>query len=138
MMGAKYSIDDEVYVICKNKDDKWYVRRNKGIVMEVHGQEFWDFAENAVNVEYTYRLTLDLNVYEEHNLHATLDRANRYCNIRNALKNHKVIATAMEGTCRLIEAEDGREYVILADNTVITRDEDNQHGASEALFPYNY
>lgn len=45
----------------------------------------------------------------------------------------KWIDTALEGTCQLWEL-DGVEYVVLCDNTVITRAEDNAD--NDAVFPY--
>jgi hypothetical protein len=41
--------------------------------------------------------------------------------------------SALEGTCRLYRYKNN-EYVVLCDNTVITRDEDNSIG--DAIFPY--
>ena len=32
----------------------------------------------------------------------------------------------------------GVEYVVLCDNTIITREEDNQFGTDQAIFPYNF
>ena len=53
-------------------------------------------------------------------------------NLDELRQGGKLLGTAMEGTCRLYLYK-GIEYVVLQDNSVITRTEDN---ISEAIFPY--
>ena len=48
----------------------------------------------------------------------------------------EIQTTSAEGTCQLVLMFQCLEFVILADNTVITRYEDNVSGTSEAFFPY--
>ena len=48
--------------------------------------------------------------------------------------NADIIDTAEEGTCTLFKYND-IEYVVLQDNTIITREEDN-NGLSDPVFPY--
>ena len=43
-----------------------------------------------------------------------------------------LLESALQGTCLLFEL-DGQEFVVLQDNTVITRDDDN---ISDPIFPY--
>ncbi len=43
--------------------------------------------------------------------------------LETLLNNGTKLESSQEGTCTLYELE-GKEYVVLADNTVITRDED--------------
>ena len=61
-----------------------------------------------------------------------------YTKISTAINNGEatIEATTAEGTCQLISWRD-QEYVVLCDNTVITREEDNAFGLLEAFFPYN-
>lgn len=49
--------------------------------------------------------------------------------------NAKFIKSTNEHTCHLYEYQ-GIEYVVLPDNTVITRAEDNQWGDDLSCFPY--
>jgi hypothetical protein len=49
-------------------------------------------------------------------------------------ENGELLDTAYEGTCQLYRYKDV-QYVVLQDNTVITREEDN-NGTEEAIFPY--
>ena len=53
-------------------------------------------------------------------------------NVEELRQGGKLLGTAMEGTCRLYTYK-GIEYVVLQDNSIITRAEDN---ISEAIFPY--
>jgi hypothetical protein len=46
----------------------------------------------------------------------------------------ELIKTVCDGTVQLWVCE-GEEYVVLSDNTIITRQEDNEIG--EPFFPYN-
>jgi hypothetical protein len=47
----------------------------------------------------------------------------------------KLLETANEGTCQLWRnTRTGIEYVVLCDNSVITREEDND---TDAIFPHN-
>ena len=50
------------------------------------------------------------------------------------VENGRFIESAEEGTCQLYEYQ-GVEYVVLIDNSVITREEDNEC-PEEAIFPY--
>ena len=61
-----------------------------------------------------------------------------YAKISDAIDNGEatIEATTAEGTCQLISWRD-QEYVVLCDNTIITRKEDNAFGSSEAFFPYS-
>jgi hypothetical protein len=49
-------------------------------------------------------------------------------------ENGELLETNAEGTCRLYMYK-GIQYLVLQDNTVITKDEDNAHGPEEAFFP---
>ena len=54
-------------------------------------------------------------------------------------KKAMLVDSCMEGTVHLWEVIKGQkieEYVVLSDNTVITRKEDNQQGQDMAFFPY--
>lgn len=53
-------------------------------------------------------------------------------NVEDLRQGGKLLGTAIEGTCRLYVYK-GIEYVVLQDNSIITRAEDN---ISEAIFPY--
>ena len=53
-------------------------------------------------------------------------------NLEALRQGGQLLGTAIEGTCRLYVYE-GIEYVVLQDNSIITRAEDN---ISEAIFPY--
>ena len=53
-------------------------------------------------------------------------------NLDELRQDGKLLGTAIEGTCRLYVYK-GIEYVVLQDNSVINRTEDN---ISEAIFPY--
>ncbi len=56
--------------------------------------------------------------------------------LTNKIKEHGVIIdTALEGTCLLINYGNA-EYVMLSDNTIITRSEDNEDPEG-AIFPYS-
>jgi hypothetical protein len=62
-----------------------------------------------------------------------VDFFKKYVNLDFLQENGKLIETALEGTCQLWELE-SVEYVVLCDNTVITRAEDNAD--NDAIFPY--
>ena len=54
-------------------------------------------------------------------------------------KKAMLVDSCMEGTVQLWEVIKGQnieQYVVLSDNTVITRKEDNQQGQDMAFFPY--
>ena len=54
-------------------------------------------------------------------------------------KKAMVVDSCTQGTVHLwevINGQDIEEYVALSDNTVITRQEDNEHGQDTAFFPY--
>jgi len=47
----------------------------------------------------------------------------------------EIIDTTEDGTVQLISCY-GNEYVVLSDNRVIIREEDNSYGSDNAFFPY--
>jgi GH25 family lysozyme M1 (1,4-beta-N-acetylmuramidase) len=58
-------------------------------------------------------------------------------NLEILRNNGTILETLHEGTVQLIKLDD-IEYVILCDNSIITREEDNNLGAENAYFPYTY
>ena len=58
-------------------------------------------------------------------------------NLETLKSKGTILETLHEGTIQLIKL-DGIEYVVLCDNSIITREEDNSLGAENAYFPYTY
>lgn len=58
-------------------------------------------------------------------------------NYKHLMQYGEIIETAEEGTVILAKYNDV-DYVILQDNTVITREEDNKRGKDLAFFPFNF
>ena len=58
-------------------------------------------------------------------------------NLEILRNNGTLLETLHEGTVQLIKLDD-IEYVVLCDNSIITREEDNNLGAENAYFPYTY
>jgi hypothetical protein len=58
-------------------------------------------------------------------------------NLEILRNNGTILETLHDGTVQLIKLDD-IEYVILCDNSIITRQEDNSLGAENAYFPYTY
>lgn len=84
------------------------------------------YAENRILKRYIKLMT-------DEKFNKWLDFFKKYINLDYLREKGKLIDAALEGTCQLWEV-DGVEYVVLCDNTVITRAEDNAD--NDAIFPY--